>query len=144
MMVHPCSHPWWFKFLIGESGWKMIYMYGMVSVSITNISLVMLIAALKVATYLPIPYSALSIFLVVPAPIRDAVYDFVAKRRYGWFGKSSECIIPTEDVLDRFVDKLEIQEKLALEEEDDEEQRDEKAWSFCVISMVWYMLGIES
>lgn len=77
-------------------------------------------AALKVASYLPFPYSALSIFMIIPAPIRDAVYDYVADRRYQWFGKSTKCITPTEDVLDRFVDKLEIQEKMT--EEQDEEQ----------------------
>lgn len=83
-------------------------------------------AALKVASYLPLPYSALSIFMIIPAPIRDAVYDYVASRRYHWFGKSTECIIPTEDVLDRFVDKLEIQERMA-EEQDDEERVEEKS-----------------
>lgn len=85
----------------------------------------MLTAALKVASYLPLPYSALSIFMVIPAPIRDAVYDYVANRRYQWFGKSTECISPTEDVLDRFVDKLEIQERMT--EKQDEEQVEEKS-----------------
>lgn len=86
----------------------------------------MLTAALRVASYLPLPYSALSIFMIIPAPIRDAVYDYVATRRYHWFGKSTECIIPTEDVLDRFVDKLEIQERMT-QEQDDEEQVEEKS-----------------
>lgn len=75
-------------------------------------------AALRVATYLPFPYYGLSIFTIVPAPLRDAVYDFVARRRYNWFGKSSECIVPSDSVLDRFVDKLEIQEKMAQEQSD--------------------------
>jgi predicted DCC family thiol-disulfide oxidoreductase YuxK len=82
-------------------------------------------AALKVASYLPFPYSALSILVVVPTPIRDAVYDYVAKRRYHWFGKSTECITPTEDVLDRFVDKLEIQERMTDQEQSEEEQVNE-------------------
>jgi predicted DCC family thiol-disulfide oxidoreductase YuxK len=79
----------------------------------------------KVASYLPFPYSALSILVVVPTPIRDAVYDYVAKRRYHWFGKSTECITPTEDVLDRFVDKLEIQERMTDQEQSEEEQVNE-------------------
>jgi len=64
--------------------------------------------------------------MIIPAPIRDAVYDYVATRRYHWFGKSTECILPTEDVLDRFVDKLEIQERMT-QEQDDEEQVKEKS-----------------
>lgn len=84
-------------------------------------------AALKVASYLPFPYSALSILVVIPTPIRDAVYTYVAKRRYHWFGKSTECITPTEDVLDRFVDKLEIQERITDQEQSEEEQVNEKS-----------------
>ncbi|KAG0586132.1 hypothetical protein KC19_2G066700 [Ceratodon purpureus] len=83
-------------------------------------------AALKVASYLPLPYSALSIFTIIPAPIRDAVYDYVAKRRYQWFGQSTECITPSEDVLDRFVDKLEIQER-TRDGQYEEEQVNEKS-----------------
>ena len=88
----------------------------------------MLTAALKVASYLPFPYSALSIFIILPAPIRDAMYDYVANRRYQWFGKSTDCLTPTDDVLDRFVDKLEIQERITEEQyEEEEEQVKEKS-----------------
>ncbi|KAJ6839289.1 putative uncharacterized protein YuxK [Iris pallida] len=67
-------------------------------------------AALKVASYLPFPYSTLSSLLIIPAPLRDAVYDYVAKKRYGWFGKEEECIIMKRDqeLLDRFIDRDEI------------------------------------
>ncbi|KAH9544993.1 hypothetical protein CY35_12G024800 [Sphagnum magellanicum] len=78
-------------------------------------------AALKVASYLPVPYSVLTLFLVVPLPIRDAIYDYVAKHRYEWFGRSSDCIIPDDDILDRFVDKLEFQERAEQDDEDDED-----------------------
>ncbi|XP_058112171.1 uncharacterized protein LOC131255459 [Magnolia sinica] len=62
-------------------------------------------AALKVASYLPLPYSALSILLVIPAPIRDAIYDYIAKRRYDWFGKEDDCIVMEEkEMLERFID----------------------------------------
>lgn len=67
-------------------------------------------AALKIASYLPFPYSTLSALLVVPAPLRDAVYDYVAKRRYNWFGKEDECIIMKQDqeLLQRFIDRDEM------------------------------------
>ncbi|KAK4785957.1 hypothetical protein SAY86_002646 [Trapa natans] len=69
-------------------------------------------AALRVMSYLPLPYSALSALLLVPSPVRDGVYDYVAKKRYGWFGKEDECLVLREqDLLDRFIDRDEILEK---------------------------------
>ena len=38
----------------------------------------------------PLRYS----FYLVPSFFADLVYDFVAKRRYSWFGKKEECIFP--------------------------------------------------
>ncbi|XP_061370178.1 uncharacterized protein LOC133312912 [Gastrolobium bilobum] len=66
-------------------------------------------AALRVMSYLPLPYSALSSLLVVPIPIRDAVYDYVAKQRYEWFGKAEDCLVLQEkELLDRFIDRDEM------------------------------------
>ncbi|XP_050373213.1 uncharacterized protein LOC126790888 [Argentina anserina] len=66
-------------------------------------------AALKVLSYLPLPYSALSAFLVIPTPLRDIVYDHVAKRRYDWFGKSEDCLVLKEkELLERFIDREEL------------------------------------
>ncbi|KAJ4972930.1 hypothetical protein NE237_006104 [Protea cynaroides] len=66
-------------------------------------------AALKVASYLPLPYSALSALLIIPTPLRDAMYDYIAKRRYDWFGKEEDCIVLQEqEMLERFVDREEM------------------------------------
>ncbi|KAF5443194.1 hypothetical protein F2P56_035773 [Juglans regia] len=66
-------------------------------------------AALRVMSYLPLPYSALSTLMVVPTPLRDAVYDYVAKRRYDWFGKSEDCLVLREqELLERFIDREEM------------------------------------
>ncbi|KAL5200267.1 hypothetical protein ABZP36_021470 [Zizania latifolia] len=66
-------------------------------------------AALKVASYLPLPYSALSSFLIIPAPLQDAIYDYVAKNRYNWFGKDDECLVTKDkELLDRFIDREEM------------------------------------
>lgn len=65
-------------------------------------------AALKVLSYLPLPYSILSCSQVIPTPLRDAIYDYVANHRYDWFGKSTDCIIPDNEVLDRFIDREEM------------------------------------
>ncbi len=49
-------------------------------------------------------WKILSIFLILPAFVRNAVYYFIAKRRYGWFGKSDTCRIPTADEKHLFLD----------------------------------------
>ena len=42
-------------------------------------------------------------FIIVPRFVRDAVYDFIAKRRYRWFGKQDACMVPTPELRARFV-----------------------------------------
>ena len=34
------------------------------------------------------------LFYLVPTFFADFIYDFIAKRRYRWFGKKEECIFP--------------------------------------------------
>lgn len=44
-----------------------------------------------------------SIFRVLPKPIRNAVYRFIARRRYALFGRRASCIVPSDDVRERFL-----------------------------------------
>ena len=44
------------------------------------------------------------LFILVPAPLADLVYDFVGKRRYRWFGRKEACWVPDEDLRSRFLD----------------------------------------
>lgn len=44
------------------------------------------------------------IAVVVPRFIRDVVYDFVAARRYDWFGKRASCRMPTPELQRRFIE----------------------------------------
>lgn len=60
-------------------------------------------AALLTARRLDAPWSLLGAFLVVPRCLRDAVYDWVGRRRYRLFGKRDVCWIPHADVSDRFL-----------------------------------------
>jgi predicted DCC family thiol-disulfide oxidoreductase YuxK len=50
---------------------------------------------------LPLLYS----LMIIPAFIRDAVYDLVARNRYKWFGTSKECWLPTPELSARFLDQ---------------------------------------
>ena len=45
-----------------------------------------------------------SIFWVLPKFIRDAIYNWVARNRYRWFGKREACMIPTPELRERFID----------------------------------------
>lgn len=40
---------------------------------------------------------------IVPRAIRDAVYDFVARRRTRWFGRLNACRLPTPEERHRFL-----------------------------------------
>jgi predicted DCC family thiol-disulfide oxidoreductase YuxK len=60
-------------------------------------------AALRIARHLSGLWPLLALFLLVPRPLRDAVYDFIARRRYKWMGKADACRIPTADERGRFV-----------------------------------------
>ncbi len=41
--------------------------------------------------------------IIIPVPIRDFFYKFVAGKRYKWFGKFQECMIPDENFRRRFI-----------------------------------------
>jgi predicted DCC family thiol-disulfide oxidoreductase YuxK len=41
---------------------------------------------------------------VVPRALRDPVYDLVARRRYRWFGRRADCLLPTAATRGRFID----------------------------------------
>jgi predicted DCC family thiol-disulfide oxidoreductase YuxK len=60
-------------------------------------------AALRVARHLRWPYWWLAFFLVVPRPLRDLVYRFVARNRYRWFGRSTTCLVPSPELASRFL-----------------------------------------
>ena len=49
-------------------------------------------------------WRVLSWLRVVPRPLRDAVYAFVAKRRTVWFGRLPACRVPNAADRDRFLD----------------------------------------
>jgi predicted DCC family thiol-disulfide oxidoreductase YuxK len=44
------------------------------------------------------------ILKIIPKNIRDFHYDIIAGKRYKWFGKRNECIIPNENYKDLFLE----------------------------------------
>lgn len=43
------------------------------------------------------------VFIVIPKFLRDFIYNVIAKIRYRVFGKREKCMIPTDDIRNRFL-----------------------------------------
>jgi predicted DCC family thiol-disulfide oxidoreductase YuxK len=61
-------------------------------------------AALRIARGLRFPWPILFGQVVVPGPLRDWIYDWVARNRYRWFGKRDACMLPTPQMRGRFLE----------------------------------------
>jgi predicted DCC family thiol-disulfide oxidoreductase YuxK len=61
-------------------------------------------AVLRTLALLGPPWGLLKYLLAVPRPVRDAVYRFVAARRYRWFGRLEACRLPTPAERGRFLE----------------------------------------
>jgi predicted DCC family thiol-disulfide oxidoreductase YuxK len=61
-------------------------------------------AVIKVLSNLNGIWKCASILKIIPGFIRNAIYRLMARNRYKLFGKSEQCMVPTIDVKDRFVD----------------------------------------
>ena len=60
-------------------------------------------AALRVIRQLSWWWLLYYLCVLVPTPLRDVVYDFVARHRYRWMGRTATCRVPTPAERDRFV-----------------------------------------
>ncbi|MCW3127422.1 MAG: hypothetical protein JWO03_3080 [Bacteroidetes bacterium] len=60
-------------------------------------------AALKVIRDIGGFWKLLYAFIIIPRPIRDWVYDRIAKSRYSLFGKRDSCMIPTPELRKKFL-----------------------------------------
>lgn len=60
-------------------------------------------AALRLTPYLKGLYPLLYVLLIVPPFMRNAVYDYIARNRYKWFGKSESCMMPDKELVKRFL-----------------------------------------
>ncbi|MBW5448097.1 DUF393 domain-containing protein [Cohnella sp. CFH 77786] len=61
-------------------------------------------AALRIFRHLSGLWKIGYLLLIIPSPMRDMVYNFIAKNRYKWFGKRDRCMIPTVEIRSRFLD----------------------------------------
>jgi predicted DCC family thiol-disulfide oxidoreductase YuxK len=60
-------------------------------------------AALRTLSFLAGWERHFQLFIIIPRPLRDLLYRFVAKFRYKWFGRREQCMIPTPELCERFL-----------------------------------------
>ena len=61
-------------------------------------------AVLEIAKRMRRGWPLLYVFIIVPGFLRDAIYNWIARNRYKWFGKQDTCRVPTPDLRSRFLD----------------------------------------
>jgi len=61
-------------------------------------------AVLRILRGLDGGFQLLYSLIIIPRIFRDMVYDFIANRRYKWFGKRDSCIAPFPEYRDRFLE----------------------------------------
>jgi predicted DCC family thiol-disulfide oxidoreductase YuxK len=60
-------------------------------------------AALRVMRRLPGAWRLSGILRLIPRFLRDVCYDWIARNRYGWFGKEESCMVPSAELKERFL-----------------------------------------
>ena len=60
-------------------------------------------AVLCMLSLLGFPFSLPKIFLLIPAALRDAIYNLIARNRKRWFGKTTQCRNPPSSERQRFL-----------------------------------------
>jgi len=83
------------------------------NISETDLSTVILIDGDKVYTHSDVPlqithkiggfWSIFYYFRWLPSPFRNAIYNWIARNRYRFFGKKDQCMIPTPNLKSRFL-----------------------------------------
>ena len=48
-------------------------------------------------------WNLLYVLNIIPLFIRDFVYDIIAKSRYRVFGKRESCMVPNQEIMERFL-----------------------------------------
>jgi predicted DCC family thiol-disulfide oxidoreductase YuxK len=59
-------------------------------------------AAIEVLSRLP-HWSWMRVCRAAPRPVRDGLYDMIARNRYRLFGRTETCLVPTPDLVRHFL-----------------------------------------
>jgi predicted DCC family thiol-disulfide oxidoreductase YuxK len=72
-------------------------------ISPTGIKLEKSAAVFAIAAQLPKRFLWIQCFRIFPKSLCDRLYDYIARKRYFWFGKSASCLLPTPEIKYRFL-----------------------------------------
>ena len=60
-------------------------------------------AVVELAKYLHGGWRLLAICRIIPRPVRNWAYDVFARNRYRCFGRYDQCMVPSDEIKDRFL-----------------------------------------
>ncbi len=60
-------------------------------------------AVLKIFNKLPFPFFLLYSFIIIPKFIRNSLYRYISRNRFKWFGKNNSCMVPSEEIQNKFI-----------------------------------------
>jgi predicted DCC family thiol-disulfide oxidoreductase YuxK len=99
-----------FASLQSEAGQQLLQQYGLPQQELNSFVLIengkaytRSTAALRVARKMNGAWKLLYPFIFLPPFLRHAVYDFIARNRYRWFGQKQECWLPKPEWAGRFL-----------------------------------------
>lgn len=111
IIKHDTNKQFLFASLQSDAAKELMLHYGIEKFEITTILLIekeklydKSTAILKIAKHLNNGIKFCYVFIIFPKYLRDLVYNFIAKRRYKWFGKRESCMIPSLKFKNRFLD----------------------------------------
>jgi predicted DCC family thiol-disulfide oxidoreductase YuxK len=60
--------------------------------------------SIRILERLGMPWSLIRVARVLPLPLRDRIYQFIARNRLRWFGRRQACYRPEPSQADRFIE----------------------------------------
>jgi len=60
-------------------------------------------AVVEIARQLAFPWRLFAIGKFLPEKFVNLMYDFIANNRYRWFGRKDSCMVPTPEIMNRFI-----------------------------------------
>ena len=60
-------------------------------------------AYVRIVARLGFPWNLAASIWLIPRPIRDRIYDWIARNRFRMFGRRDSCMMPTEEQRSRFL-----------------------------------------
>ena len=60
-------------------------------------------AVIKIGRYLNFPWRLIGIFIYIPQSWRDVLYNWVARNRINWFGRSQHCLVGNSELQARIL-----------------------------------------